>query len=136
VDCGLIRTRLLSAIRDNPQWGISQSNIDLQMTAISEEEERNRTEISKLESLKSNANQSNELRQRLEWVKQEFNTGTIYDFTKVSDEHKKKILNQLIDKVEINGNNEVTVRLALPKPELADSFVLMSTLDKSVAERI
>ena len=72
----------------------------------------------------------------MEWVKEEFNKGTIYDFTKVSDEHKKKILNQLIDKVEINGNNEVTVRLALPKPELADSFVLMSTIDKPVAERI
>jgi hypothetical protein len=62
-DCGLKRIRLLSAIRDNPQWSISQSNIDLQMTAINEEEERNKAEISKLKSLKNNANQSKELRQ-------------------------------------------------------------------------
>lgn len=46
------------------------------------------------------------------------------------------MLCQLIDKFEINGSNEVLVKLTLRKSDLADSVVLMSSFDKSVAERI
>jgi hypothetical protein len=66
VNCGLKSTRLLSAIPCNPHWSIIQFNIELQMTSINEEEKRNKAEIGKFESSKNNANQSNELSQRLQ----------------------------------------------------------------------
>jgi hypothetical protein len=117
--------RQLIATRER-QGCLSQKEAELQYRAISADEERHQTEVNTLLQLKSDGGdleQVQALIQRVDWLHRQYNWG---DFSDMSDADKRKLLEELVDKIIIGGDNQVEVRLKLPSPHLLEAIVSVS----------
>jgi len=117
--------RQLIATRER-QGYLSPTEAELQYRAISSEEERHQEEITKLEQMKSDSGdleQVRELVQRADWLHRQFNWGS---FSDAPDDKKRQLLEEIVDRVIITGNNGVEIRLKLPSPHLLESIASMS----------
>lgn len=111
------------------QGYLSVREAELQYRAINSEEEQHEEEIRKLKQMKSDAGdleQVRELISRADWLHRQFNYG---DFSDVPEDKKRQLLEEIVDKVIIGGDNQVEVRLKLPSPHLVEQIVSMSMHD-------
>lgn len=117
--------RQLIARRER-QGYLSPKEADLQYRAIREEQERYQEEIKKLEQMKSdgsNWQQIEELMARVDWLHNQFNWK---DFSSAPDDQKRRLLEEVVDRIVVDGNNAVEVRLKLPSPQLAEAVASLS----------
>lgn len=117
--------RQLIATRERQHYLTSQ-DAKLQYSAIKADEERHLEEISKLTKMKEQNNSEiiNEYVERLTWVKEQFEARNL-NFDDIPNEKKREFIRQIVDRVIIDGKNNVEVRLKL-EPQLVGSIVNLS----------
>jgi hypothetical protein len=67
--------------------------------------------------------QIDEIIRRVRWLEGEFN---FKGFNDITQEQKRKILEELVDRIVIDGNNYIEVRLKLPSPKLVETIASLS----------
>jgi len=122
-DCS--RQRQLIATRERKGY-LSPKEAELQYRAIIAEEEQHQEEIQKLEQMITDGGQMErveELLTRADWLHKEYNWGW---FESATNEAKRQLLEEIVDRVVITGSNHVEVRLKLPSPKLVESVASLS----------
>lgn len=119
--CGWQRQQMATRER---QGYLSPKEAELQYRAIQSEEEQHTEEIKKLETLKDENDPKllQELIDRSNWVLDQYGAG----FSDLSDSKKREFLVQLVDRISIDGKNNVEIRLKLESPELTKAVASLS----------
>lgn len=121
------RQRIATLVR---KGHLSPKEAELQYAAIRAEDEQYEAEIAKLEQINANGDkeQAEELLRRIKWLEKVYNWFEL-SFSQVSNEDKCRVVQDIIDKVIIDGENQVEVRLKLLSPDWMKSLVSLYRYD-------
>jgi len=114
------------ATRERQEY-LSPREAELQYRAIKAEEEGHIEEIAKLEQMLHQDSTIDQLVDAAEWLGEQFNQWELSPFEGVVD--KREVLVKMVDRITIDRNNQVEVRLKLGMPELTKMVASLSMHD-------
>ena len=121
--------RQIIAKRERQQY-LTAQEAELQYRAIQSEQEMHELEINKLEKMSDEKDPLifREMMERIKWLDRAYNW---FGHAEISPEQRREFLLNVVDRITIDGNNKVDIRLKLEVPGLVNATADISRNNQS-----